>query len=262
MAEELVEERTITDTEAWFEGLDADQLYGLEVIPVDTDGNEGDPIYLMRETRAAEAPAEPDTTANTRAVFGDEPTITVQLTEATGAHTYRARVLDSDDTVVEEQEWTAQGEGTTHELSVTVPGSDFYFAEVEAINEVGTTTVKHPDIGVGVYAGGGASPEPTVSHATEEEWTYDSETRYPAYMAGQVFVDGTPAQRDVLILDRITFDILYTPRVHDDGTWEVRNITKPPRDIWRAYAAVFRDIEGAYNAEIIDHIEPAQVGGS
>lgn len=252
----VVGNKTTAETNAWFQALTADQIHGIEVTPVAADGTLGTPIYALSNTRPLEAPPKPIFAAWAEAVFGANPKVVFEFTETTGAHTYQARVKDSSGVLVKAWEWAAITEGTNHQASTVVAPDGAYSVELDAINEVGIASRLENQIGVGVYAGGGGDGGLQISHRTGTKFTFDRTTRFPAYMAGQVLVDGDPAARDVLVIDRRTQTLLYRPRVGTDGRWEVRNITNPPRRDWRAYLVIARDPQARYNSQIIDHVKP------
>jgi|GEM_PF-4266616 len=252
---ELIEERTTTDEGAWFQGLQADTLYGLEVVPVDEDGNEGTPIQATMSTSAAEAPPEPPMAALSERPGVSDTEVAVDWNEVERAHSYTLHIVDQDGQVVDEVAVEAEEPGTEHRHTLTGTTCTLYDVQLVAHNEVADTQATM-DAGPWYWRGGGIEPALTVSHVTGEQWTYDRGTRYPAYMAGQVLVDGDPAARDVLVLDRRTYELLYRPRVGADGTWEVRNISAPPRRDWRAYLVIARDPQARYNSQIIDHVKP------
>jgi len=255
MSEETVEERTTESTAAWWEGLEPGTLYGLEVVPVDEDGQTGAPFYLTVATAEAEKPPAPPMSAWSENPGEATDEVVVEWTEVERAHSYTLRLIDDEGEAVDEKEVEATEPGTDHRHTLEGEQYQLYGIEVVAHNEIGDATAED-EAGPHHWLGGWAPPEPIVSHATDERWEYDRATRGPAYMAGEVLVEGEPEQRDVLILDRLTFGVLYRPRVGSDGKWEVRNITAPPRQTWRAYMALIRDLDGAYNAEVIDHIRP------
>ena len=185
---ELIEERTTTDEGAWFQGLQADTLYGLEVVPVDEDGNEGTPIQATMSTSAAEAPPEPPMAALSERPGVSDTEVAVDWNEVERAHSYTLHIVDQDGQVVDEVAVEAEEPGTEHRHTLTGTTCTLYDVQLVAHNEVADTQATM-DAGPWYWRGGGIEPALTVSHVTGEQWTYDRGTRYPAYMAGQVLVE-------------------------------------------------------------------------
>ena len=249
--------QTTTEPAAWFDALSAETEYGIELYIEDSDGNTHGPWYETAFTRPADPPEAPRIEV-WPGLATDTPQVWVRWTEVASAYEYAVRLKDESDTVVDSLTRTATAPGTVNEAAF--PGSlhQLCTVEVEAINSAGSA-IAAEDGGPRHWLGGTFTRPVATSHATATFGEFDESTNYPAYMQGQVFVDGAPAQRDVLVIDRLTFEPLYRPKVDSAGNWQVRNIADPPRAEWRAYMAVFRDLPGEYNAEVIDHIKPAMV---
>lgn len=253
--EALIEERTTSEESGWFVGLEAGTPYGLEVIAVAGDGTESDPYFWTDSTSAAEAPPDPPMDAMSEPPGTSSDGVGVEWEEVESAHSYTLRLVDGEGQVVDSVSIDAMEPGTAHAHTLTGTHFTAYDVELVAHNEHADTTATM-EAGPHYWRGGGVELALAASHVTGTPWTYDRDTRYPAYMAGRVFVDGEAKARDVLILDRRTYRLLYRPRVHADGTWEVANLVEPPRRDWRAYMVIARDPQARYNSQIIDHVKP------
>lgn len=71
-------------------------------------------------------------------------------------------------------------------------------------------------------------------------------------LAGIITVDGVPAKRLVVVIDRTTF-VLLAATVSDEntGAWEIAGIPEYPE---RSLLVIALDNTGNYNAEIFDYI--------
>lgn len=258
MAETVIEELTTTEDSRWFEGLTPETLYGIEVIAVNAEGAESPAYQLTGATSEALPPGLPPINAYSGAP-GEEPgAVRVDWTEAERAATYTLRLLQADGQAVDELELTATEPGATHRDTLSGEPHTMYTVELTAYNSEGTAVASYK-AGARHWLGADADAAPVVSQNTGEPWDYDRTTRWPRYLSGQVRIQGQPAQREVLILDRLTLRTLYRPRVGGDGRWMVANITRPPRDDWRQYAVLVRDLDGNHNAQIVDHVAPKEV---
>ncbi len=69
--------------------------------------------------------------------------------------------------------------------------------------------------------------------------------------AGTVKVNGSPAAKRVLLLDRRTFIPVVSTHALADGTWQIKGL---PLDDAAGFLCVVVDDTGEFNAEVADHL--------
>ena len=174
--------------------------------------------------------------------------------------TLKRYYLDDEEEVAE-AEFKREDEDMPHTEVLVPDGPGVYDVEATVYDEDDEAVDSFAWRGFGVEAFLGTAEQPvaTTSHRTAEKFVYDRKARYPAYLAGQVLLEGEPTEHDVLVLDNREFTLLYRPRVGSDGKWEVRNIPRPPRRDWRGFMVIARDSRRRYNSQVIDHVKPKMV---
>ena len=79
-------------------------------------------------------------------------------------------------------------------------------------------------------------------------------TRYE--LAGQVLVNGSPAVKTIIALDRGSYTYLCSTNSFTDGKWRIRGNPQYPA---QSLLVICRDDTGTYNAEVYDRITQVAV---